>query len=93
MICYSDATVPSSNRAVKSLIRFVSRFTRGVVEVVLQIDFIWYSKLVVKGQKSFREFFYTGGPNTASSQQKLSTRKALYSSENEDFLSTARAFR
>ena len=65
MICYSDATVPSSNRAVKSLIRFVSRFTWGVVEVVLQIDFIWYSKLVVKGQKSFREIFYRGEPNTA----------------------------
>ena len=61
MICYSDATVPSSNSAVKGLIRFVSRFTRGLVEVVLHIDFIWYSKLVVKGQKSFREIFYTGG--------------------------------
>ena len=35
MICYSDATVPSSNHAVKDLIRFVSRFARGVVEVVL----------------------------------------------------------
>ena len=34
--------------------------------MVLQIDFIWYSKLVVKSQKKkIREFFYTGEPNTA----------------------------
>jgi len=31
----------------------------------LQIDFIWYSKLVIKGRKSFRVIFYTGEPNTA----------------------------
>ena len=29
MICYSNAAVPFSNRVVKELIRFVSRFIRG----------------------------------------------------------------
>ena len=40
IIGYSDATVLSSNRAVKGLIRFVLRSSAGVVELVLQIDFI-----------------------------------------------------
>jgi len=31
---------PSSNRAVKSLIRFVSRNSAGIVELVLQTIFI-----------------------------------------------------
>ena len=39
-IGYSDATVLSFNRAVKSLIRFVLRSSAGVVELVLQTDFI-----------------------------------------------------
>ena len=34
------ATVPTSNRAVKGLIRFVSRSSAGVVELVLQTAFI-----------------------------------------------------
>jgi hypothetical protein len=37
MICYSDVTVPSSNHAVKDLIRFV---LHSVVEVVLKTDFV-----------------------------------------------------
>ena len=35
MISYSNATVPSSNRAVKDLIRFVSQNSARVVELVL----------------------------------------------------------
>ena len=50
---------PSSNHAVKGLIRFVSRFAWRVVEVVLQLNFIWYSKLVVKDVKKFREIFFS----------------------------------
>ena len=49
---------PSSNHTVKDLIRFVSRFARRVVEVVLYLDFIWYSKLVVKNIKKIREIFF-----------------------------------
>jgi len=39
-IGYSDATVLSSNRAVKDFIRFVLRNSARVVELVLQTDFI-----------------------------------------------------
>ena len=39
-IGYSDATVLSSNRVVKYLIKFVLRNNTGIVELVLQTDFI-----------------------------------------------------
>ena len=35
MICYSDATVPFSNRAVKSLIRFFSVTSTEVLKLIL----------------------------------------------------------
>ena len=40
MIDYNDATVPSSNYAVKDLIRFFGVPSAGVLELVLQTDFI-----------------------------------------------------
>ena len=35
MICYSDATIPFSNCAVKSLIRFSSVTSTGVLKLIL----------------------------------------------------------
>ena len=35
MICYSDATVPSSNSAVKGLVRFFKVTSVGVLKLVL----------------------------------------------------------
>ena len=39
-IGYSNAAVPSSNRVVKDIIRFVLRSSTEVMELVLQTDFI-----------------------------------------------------
>jgi len=71
MICYSDAKVTSSNHAVKDLIRFVSRITRGCGRgFVIRLHLL----PLISGQmgKKFPWKILHPQPNTAKCHQNFS---------------------